>query len=380
MRTSDRDRDKTNPHDLANLRKRLWRLSSVLTCGVLVVSLIVTWIASAVTAVKSAGTEMAGAFYWDNRSESLLDVRDRAQPTVFEALNASFEPVNRVDDGQDAWLPFGSAPDSNFLVGGLGGSSFSAAVFEDGSVAFLRPPRNVINDAGSDEKREYWSESTVTSMVEDAIGVRSNASPHLDGQLIEGASMTWLWTTRIEVINPAYSADGADDNSDISFYASGDLSDYSKDGYLAARVFAFVDVSIAVKHLKQLALVLAGAGLLGCALLIFVSRKIIDRALVPVAESQERQREFLIKASHELKTPMASLSSNLDALVANADESVASQAHWTDNMREDIDELADRTCKLLDLVTRAGDEDAGEGADAGGEEVEGAGEASTPPR
>ena len=30
-------------------------------------------------------------------------------------------------------------------------------------------------------------------------------------------------------------------------------------------------------------------------------------------------------------------------------------------MREDIDELADRTCKLLDLVTRAGDEDAGEG-------------------
>lgn len=49
-------------------------------------------------------------------------------------------------------------------------------------------------------------------------------------------------------------------------------------------------------------------------------------------------------------------------------------------MREDIDELADRTCKLLDLVTRAGDEDAGEGADAGGEEVEGAGEASTPPR
>lgn len=100
MRTSDRDRDKTNPHDLANLRKRLWRLSSVLTCGVVVVSLIVTWIASAVTAVKSAGTEMAGAFYWDNRSESLLDVRDRAQSTVFEALNASFEPVNRVMMGK----------------------------------------------------------------------------------------------------------------------------------------------------------------------------------------------------------------------------------------------------------------------------------------
>lgn len=48
---------------------------------------------------------------------------------------------------------------------------------------------------------------------------------------------------------------------------------------------------------------------------------------------------------------MASLSSNLDALMANADETVASQERWTKNMREDIDELADRTCKLLDLVT-----------------------------
>lgn len=367
MNLSKRDSEKSKPYDLIHLRKRLWLLSSVLTCGVLIVALAATWIAGAVTAAKSAGTEMAEAFYWDSRSESLLDVRDRAQPTVFEALNASFEPVNSVDDGQNAWLPFGSAPDSNFLVGGLGGSSFSAAVFEDGSVAFLRPPRNVIDDAGSDETGEYWSESTVTSMVEDAIGVRSNASPHLDGQLIEGAGMTWLWTTRVEVINPEYGADGVDDNNGIGFYASGDLSDYSKDGYLAARVFAFVDVSIAIKHLKQLALMLAGAGLLGCALLVFVSRKIIDRALVPVVESQARQREFLINASHELKTPMASLSSNLDALVANADESVASQAHWTDNMREDIDELADRTCRLLDLVARAGDGD--DNGDAGNEDI-----------
>ena len=119
---------------------------------------------------------------------------------------------------------------------------------------------------------------------------------------------------------------------------------------LVARVFAFVDITPSVTQLKWLALVLGVAGVAGCAVLVLVCRKIIDRALVPVAESQARQREFLIKASHELKTPMASLSSNLDALVANSAETVASQEHWTKNMREDIDELADRTCKLLDLV------------------------------
>lgn len=51
--------------------------------------------------------------------------------------------------------------------------------------------------------------------------------------------------------------------------------------------------------------------------------------------------------SRQILTPW----SNLDALVANSAETVASQERWTKNMREDIDELADRTCKLLDLVT-----------------------------
>ncbi len=36
--------------------------------------------------------------------------------------------------------------------------------------------------------------------------------------------------------------------------------------------------------------------------------------------------------------------------MANSAETVASQERWTKNMREDIDELADRTCRLLDLV------------------------------
>lgn len=39
----------------------------------------------------------------------------------------------------------------------------------------------------------------------------------------------------------------------------------------------------------------------------------------------------------------------------DAGETVESQVQWTSNMREDIDEPADRTCKLLDLVTQPGE-------------------------
>lgn len=192
-------------------------------------------------------------------------------------------------------------------------------------------------------------EDTV-SLVERAIDVRADGGPKMPEQISKVSGSTWLWTTQISATNPVY--DPADpESSVITLYASGDLSDYGNDGLVAARVFAFVDITPSVTQLKWLALVLGVAGVAGCAVLVLVCRRIIDRALVPVAESQARQREFLIKASHELKTPMASLSSNLDALVANSAETVASQERWTKNMREDIDELADRTCKLLDLVT-----------------------------
>lgn len=193
------------------------------------------------------------------------------------------------------------------------------------------------------------SYENIVSLVKRAIDVRADSGPKEPEQITEVSGSTWLWTTQISATNPVY--DPADpESSVITLYASGDLSDYGNDGLVAARIFAFVDITPSVTQLKWLVLVLGVAGVAGCVVLVLVCRKIIDRALVPVAESQARQREFLIKASHELKTPMASLSSNLDALVANSAETVASQERWTKNMREDIDELADRTCRLLDLV------------------------------
>lgn len=349
---------KNNDHanrDLARLRKRLWRLSSLLTCGVLVIALVATWISSAVTAANGVSSTMSEAFTDADRDESVIDMRERTEPTVEDALAAVSDPINTLSDEHDTWRPAGSAPDSDYSMGEVSGRPFSVAVFDDGSVTFLRAPVNVIDDGGYDERREYWSETTIVSMVKEAIDTRAGAGPHLDGQYTQAAGMTWQWTTRVIAEKPEYDPSDPDESAQIAFYASGDLADYSKDGYLAARVFAFVDVSAVEKNLAHLALALLGAGAVGCILLVIVCRKIIDRALVPVEESQTRQREFLIKASHELKTPMASLSSNLDALMSNAGETVESQAQWTSNMREDIDELADRTCKLLDLVTQSGE-------------------------
>ena len=44
------------------------------------------------------------------------------------------------------------------------------------------------------------------------------------------------------------------------------------------------------------------------------------RAVGPVAESYQRQRQFVTDASHELKTPLTLLQANLDILESEAGE------------------------------------------------------------
>lgn len=54
--------------------------------------------------------------------------------------------------------------------------------------------------------------------------------------------MTWKCATEIAVTSPRYSKDATGD-SGVSLYSDGRLEGYEKDGYLAARVYAFVDIT-----------------------------------------------------------------------------------------------------------------------------------------
>ena len=93
-------------------------------------------------------------------------------------------------------------------------------------------------------------------------------------------------------------------------------------------------------------------------------------ALEAAAAAWEAQQRFVGRASHELKTPLASLTSALDVLDAHADQTVASQECWLFNMREDVDQMAGMACTLLGALDPGVDVDAdvgvGSGADPAG--------------
>ena len=68
------------------------------------------------------------------------------------------------------------------------------------------------------------------------------------------------------------------------------------------------------------------------------------------AEAWERQERFVADASHELKTPLASMSATLDALTASPGHTVGEQARWTGYLRQDLDEMDGLVRGLLDAA------------------------------
>ena len=88
-------------------------------------------------------------------------------------------------------------------------------------------------------------------------------------------------------------------------------------------------------------LVFVGGSLAVLLLVVLFSK----RAVGPVAESYQRQRQFVTDASHELKTPLTLLQANLDIL-----ESEAGENPWLSDMKEETFTMTQLVRRLVDLA------------------------------
>ncbi|MDP4095082.1 MAG: ATP-binding protein [Bacillota bacterium] len=98
------------------------------------------------------------------------------------------------------------------------------------------------------------------------------------------------------------------------------------------RLFSSLVISAAI--LISISLILAFLG----------SRFMSKRALIPIRKAWQRQTDFTADASHELRTPLAIMQANLELVMGNADETVASQKKWLDKALNENKKMA----KLID--------------------------------
>lgn len=86
----------------------------------------------------------------------------------------------------------------------------------------------------------------------------------------------------------------------------------------------------------------SGLGLTAVFLLVLFSSKLVLR---PVAESYEKQKQFITDASHEIKTPLTIIDANTEVLEMEYGEN-----QWTRSTRNQIGRLSSLTEKLVSLA------------------------------
>lgn len=91
-------------------------------------------------------------------------------------------------------------------------------------------------------------------------------------------------------------------------------------------------------------------GLISLALVFIISWYLANKAIKPIKESWEKQMEFVSDASHELRTPMAVMTSTLDVILDNEDETVREQSHWLNNIKEELERTHRLVNDLLQLA------------------------------
>lgn len=91
-------------------------------------------------------------------------------------------------------------------------------------------------------------------------------------------------------------------------------------------------------------------GIVSLTLVFIISWLLANKAIRPVKKSWENQMEFVADASHELRTPIAVMTSNLEVVLDNEEETVKEQAHWLNNIKEELERVHRLVNDLLQLA------------------------------
>lgn len=109
-------------------------------------------------------------------------------------------------------------------------------------------------------------------------------------------------------------------------------------------VVVFLSTSLENLYIGHLKATFVITGLSGIILTLMCSLYLANKALIPIQNSWESQKNFVADASHELRTPLTVIQTNLDIVIDNPEETVESQMLWLESIQAETKLMA----KLID--------------------------------
>lgn len=112
----------------------------------------------------------------------------------------------------------------------------------------------------------------------------------------------------------------------------------------------FLDVTDSNKTLFSLLMTFIGVGFVMLFVIAGISLYFANRSIRPLREAWDKQKRFVADASHELKTPLAIINANADAIMVNAQQPVASQEKWLNYIKEETGRMSKLVNDMLYLA------------------------------
>ena len=122
---------------------------------------------------------------------------------------------------------------------------------------------------------------------------------------------------------------------------------YLRDANLFGEKIAFVDTSFETATLRSLTLAMLLLALPALAVLFALSLFLASRAVRPVEQTLQQQRQFLSDASHELKTPLTVILSNVELL--ESELPTGENLRWLSNIEAESQKMRALVEELLTL-------------------------------
>lgn len=107
---------------------------------------------------------------------------------------------------------------------------------------------------------------------------------------------------------------------------------------------AVLDASVQIKMLLSVLGITLAVSAAAAAVLFLIIYNIAGRAIRPISESYEKQKQFITDAGHELKTPLTAISANSEILKMTCGEN-----EWTDAIDRQTEKMRRLIIQLISL-------------------------------
>ncbi|MBU3114066.1 sensor histidine kinase [Clostridium lacusfryxellense] len=113
---------------------------------------------------------------------------------------------------------------------------------------------------------------------------------------------------------------------------------------------AFLDVTSEKSILTNLIFTFLVVAFVMLIIIFFISKFFATKSIEPIKDAFDKQKQFIADASHELKTPLAVINTNVDVLLSSGEENIKNGSKWLYYIKSEIERMTKLTNDLLYLT------------------------------